>query len=185
LGATNVPWELDSAIRRRFEKRVYIPLPEVSARLVMLRLHLGDTPNNLTEEQFETVAEAADGASGADMNILVREALMVPLRTCQQAKQFMPLEKEGKSYLTPCLEYPSCHRCPPKLNSDKEGKDYTCNACGAKRMALWDVEGDQLLVPDIDMSCFLETLKHSHSSVGASELTKFTEWTSQFGEDGV
>lgn len=27
LGATNVPWELDAAIRRRFEKRVYIPLP--------------------------------------------------------------------------------------------------------------------------------------------------------------
>ena len=28
LGATNVPWELDSAIRRRFQKRIYISLPE-------------------------------------------------------------------------------------------------------------------------------------------------------------
>jgi len=48
LGATNVPWELDAAIRRRFEKRVYIPLPEAEARAFMCRLHLGDTPNELT-----------------------------------------------------------------------------------------------------------------------------------------
>ena len=32
LGATNIPWVLDSAIRRRFERRIYIPLPEAPAR---------------------------------------------------------------------------------------------------------------------------------------------------------
>jgi vacuolar protein-sorting-associated protein 4 len=39
LGATNIPWELDAAIRRRFEKRVYIPLPEAEARTGMV-IHL-------------------------------------------------------------------------------------------------------------------------------------------------
>ena len=49
LGATNVPWELDPAIRRRFEKRIYIPLPEAHARAYMTKLNLGDTPNTLTQ----------------------------------------------------------------------------------------------------------------------------------------
>jgi vacuolar protein-sorting-associated protein 4 len=29
LGATNCPWAIDQAVRRRFEKRVYIPLPDL------------------------------------------------------------------------------------------------------------------------------------------------------------
>ena len=52
LGATNIPWVLDSAIRRRFEKRIYIPLPEAPARAVMFKIHLGNTPNSLTDDDF-------------------------------------------------------------------------------------------------------------------------------------
>ncbi len=32
LGATNLPWALDPAIRRRFQRRIYISLPEFEAR---------------------------------------------------------------------------------------------------------------------------------------------------------
>lgn len=61
LGATNIPWVLDSAIRRRFEKRIYIPLPEQHARLVMFKIHLGNTAHILTEDDLKMLASKTDG----------------------------------------------------------------------------------------------------------------------------
>ena len=49
LGATNLPYALDQAVRRRFDKRIYIPLPEAPARASMFKIHLGDTPNAITQ----------------------------------------------------------------------------------------------------------------------------------------
>uniref|UniRef100_A0A7S2HM33 vesicle-fusing ATPase n=1 Tax=Helicotheca tamesis TaxID=374047 RepID=A0A7S2HM33_9STRA len=181
LGATNVPWELDAAIRRRFEKRVYIPLPEREARTYMVKLHLGDTPNNLTEEDFDKLGEMTDGASGSDIKVLVKEALMQPLRRCQQAKQFQP---DGE-FLVPCEKYPSCPRCPPKLSTDKPGKDYTCKHCGAIRMQLWDIQPEKLKAPDVSRKDFEKALEHSCSSVSPEELQRFVDWTKKFGQEGA
>ena len=182
LGATNIPWELDAAIRRRFEKRVYIPLPEAEPRAFMARLHLGDTPNNLTDADFDRIGEITDGASGSDIKVLVKEALMQPLRRCQQAKQFM-VDSEGN--YQPVVKYPSCSLCPPKLSSDPPGKDYTCHACGAKRMSLWDVPSDKLKAPDVEYADFERVMRNSVSTVSPEELQRFTEWTKQFGQDGA
>ena len=186
LGATNVPWELDAAIRRRFEKRIYIPLPEASARTHMLKLNVGDTPNTLTEEDFNDLGERCEGASGADVSVLVREALMEPLRKCQQAKQFLGVKRpDGGDGLTPCVKYPNCMYCKEKLSTDPPGTDYTCRTCGSRRMALWDVPSEQLVVPEVGIEDFEKALQHSHSSVGAAELERFVEWTQQFGQEGV
>lgn len=186
LGATNVPWELDAAIRRRFEKRVYIPLPEKEARTIMARIHLGDTPNNLSDSDFDSLGRLTEGASGSDIQVLVKEALMEPLRRCQQAQQFYPVKgDDGKEYLMPCEEYPSCPRCPPKLSSDPKGKDYTCRTCGAKRMQLWDVPPEQLKAPDVSVKDFESVLRHSHSTVSPEELEAYTSWTKQFGQEGA
>ncbi len=72
LGATNTPWALDQAVRRRFEKRIYIPLPDERARATMLRINLGKTPNNLQDEHFQLIAQRTEGYSGALMRICVR-----------------------------------------------------------------------------------------------------------------
>ena len=48
-------------MRRRFEKRIYIPLPEAPARASMFRINLGDTPNNLTDEDFKELGKRSEG----------------------------------------------------------------------------------------------------------------------------
>lgn len=182
LGATNVPWAIDSAIRRRFEKRVYIPLPEKTARTFMVKLHLGDTPNDLKEEDFVKIGELTEGASGSDIEVMVKEALMEPLRRCQQAKQFL-IDSKGK-YI-PCEKYPNCAYCPPKLSTDPPGIDYTCRTCKAIRMVLWDVPPDKLDAPPVRFVDFQKVMRHSHSTVSAEELKRFEEWTAMFGQDGA
>lgn len=88
LGATNVPWELDPAVRRRFEKRVYIALPDKHARIKMFQLNLGTTPNSLTEDDYDDLGTLTEGYSGSDIATLVKDALMEPIRKCQNAKKF-------------------------------------------------------------------------------------------------
>lgn len=76
------------AVCLRFEKRIYIPLPEQHARCAMFKLHLGSTPNELTEADFMTLGGKTDGYSGADISIVVRDALMQPVRRVQSATHF-------------------------------------------------------------------------------------------------
>ena len=61
LGATNIPWQLDNAIKRRFEKRIYIPLPGVEARRRMFELNVGTTPCELSPKDYLELAKRTDG----------------------------------------------------------------------------------------------------------------------------
>lgn len=77
---------------------------------------IGDTPNNLTDEEFRILGERAEGYSGSDIAVVVREALMEPLRKCQVAKQFLR-DQQGNYH--PCEEYPNCAHCPMDLSAGK------------------------------------------------------------------
>ena len=93
----------------RFEKRIYIPLPEEPARAQMFRLHLGNTPHSLSEPDLRQLARKTDGYSGADISIIVRDALMQPVRKVQSATHFKKVEAKKRSvfkifnFLNDCL----------------------------------------------------------------------------------
>lgn len=76
LATTNVPWELDPAIRRRLEMRVHIPLPEKDARIKQVKLNMAKLhlTNKLMESDYDKLGELTIGASGSDVKTLVKRA---------------------------------------------------------------------------------------------------------------
>lgn len=56
LGATNLPWAIDSAVRRRFEKRIYIPLPDIKSRLAIMKKSIVKNNIPISPQQLNTLA---------------------------------------------------------------------------------------------------------------------------------
>ncbi|XP_054655557.1 fidgetin-like protein 1 isoform X2 [Dunckerocampus dactyliophorus] len=83
VGATNRPQEIDEAARRRLAKRLYIPLPEGSARQQIVTNLMAQEKNRLRAEELESIVSATEGFSGADMTQLCREAALGPIRSIQ------------------------------------------------------------------------------------------------------
>jgi len=79
LAATNRPQDLDEALRRRLEKRVYIPLPDPVGRRALFDINLKglSVAEGIDYGKLVTMTE---GYSGADMANVCREAAMMPLR---------------------------------------------------------------------------------------------------------
>ncbi|MHA2060183.1 MAG: AAA family ATPase [Candidatus Ranarchaeia archaeon] len=78
LGATNLPWELDQAIRRRFEKRIYIPPPDKKARQKLFQMFTRDL--TIKSIDYSKLADLTAGYTGADLSLVCREASMIPIR---------------------------------------------------------------------------------------------------------
>lgn len=169
LGATNIPWALDSAIRRRFEKRIYIPLPEAAARARMFQINIKNTPNTLRLEDFKYLGQITERYSGADIATVVRDALMQPVRKVQSATHFKWVEgpdrkdpTRTRSYLTPCSP----------------------GDPGAIEKKWTDVEGDELLEPDLGLQDFLKSLQTTRPTVSDHDLCDHVKFTADFGQEG-
>lgn len=72
LAATNFPWDLDEALLRRFQKRIYIPLPDQEGRKVLLHMNMKNLASN--DFDFDEWANILNGYSGADIANLCKDA---------------------------------------------------------------------------------------------------------------
>ncbi|XP_035900697.1 katanin p60 ATPase-containing subunit A1 isoform X2 [Anopheles stephensi] len=79
LAATNHPWDIDEAFRRRFEKRVYIGLPNDNTRKALLELCLKGV-NISPDLNTDSITEQLSGYTGSDIANVCRDAAMMAMR---------------------------------------------------------------------------------------------------------
>ncbi|KAH0478429.1 MAG: uncharacterized protein KVP18_002561 [Porospora cf. gigantea A] len=156
LGATNVPWELDSAIRRRFERRVHVPIPDMCARKAFLTKGFQKISLNFSEAELAWLAERTQGHTCNDLGILIRETMLSPLRECESSTHFRKVD------------------------------DDFWEACSGSDSGAQDVPVDSLkLKPAVPGIKHLRAaLVNTPQSLSASDLTRFSEWTANFGVHG-
>lgn len=93
LAATNLPWAIDEAARRRFVRRQYIPLPEAATRSSQFQTLLGHQKHCLSSGDIDRLVELTDGFSGSDITALAKDAAMGPLRSLGEALLRMTMDQ--------------------------------------------------------------------------------------------
>jgi len=95
IAATNRPDLIDPALLRpgRLDKLVYVPPPDLKARLEILKVHTRYLPLS-DDVDLHELAKLTENYSGADLEALVREAFIIalrenPLRTRLEKRHFM------------------------------------------------------------------------------------------------
>ncbi|MHA1718406.1 MAG: AAA family ATPase [Promethearchaeota archaeon] len=79
MGATNLPWDIDSAVLRRFEKKIYCGLPTKEGRSKIFELCTKEVEMDETVD-FDELGEITGGYSGSDIASVCREVVMLPVR---------------------------------------------------------------------------------------------------------
>lgn len=169
LGATNIPWQLDAAIRRRFQRRVHISLPDFPARCKMFELAVGGTPCHMSAEDYKSLGKYSEGYSGSDISIAVQDALMQPVRKIQTATHYKKVQ----------VDDPETGAKLDKLTPCSPGD------AGALEMNWTQVETEQLLEPPLLVKDFIKAIKSSRPTVSKEDLDRNSEWTKEFGSEGA
>ncbi|CAF3645531.1 unnamed protein product [Rotaria sp. Silwood1] len=167
LAATNMPWTLDTAIRRRFEKRIYLPLPELNERAGIFKSHLGaGTYHTIKEHEWIELAQKSEYYSGADIAVVCREALLRPIRRLSSATHFKKVP-----------------------NSKSDGPRQLWLVCspgdsGAVELTLDKIKSEELCEPPVTMSDMLAALSIQKPTIHEKDLIKYQKFTEEYGQEG-
>lgn len=136
----------------------------------MFELNVGTTPCELSSTDYRRLAEKTDGYSGSDIAIVVRDALMQPVRKVLAATHF-------KTVQAPSLEDPS--QTVTKLTPCSPGDPQ------AIEKSWTDIEQNELQEPPLTVNDFLRAISIVRPTVNADDIKRHVEWTQDAGADGA
>lgn len=80
IGATNKPWSLDESFIRRFQKRIYITLPDVDTRRGIFDLYSKQLLKVGNDVNYDELAKISGGYSGSDIHDIVQQVHLKVVR---------------------------------------------------------------------------------------------------------
>lgn len=94
LGATNSPWFVDASLRRpgRFDRVLFVPPPDLKARMEILALHLQGKPVEAID--YQRVAKLMERFSGADIKAVCDAAADRVIMSAMKSGKIRPLRTE-------------------------------------------------------------------------------------------
>lgn len=88
VATTREPWALDAAFTKFLRTHLRMRMPTAEERTQVLHMLLREVRHELTHSEMRDIASECDGYTGADMEVLVRDAAMEPVRMLVNARYF-------------------------------------------------------------------------------------------------
>ncbi|KAH0576549.1 Vacuolar protein sorting 4b [Spironucleus salmonicida] len=161
LAATNFPENLDPAIRRRFEKKIEITLPEWVARKQILLGCLNEIDTTIQASEIDQFEQLTEFYSASDLSTACKDAIMQPVREMSKSNYF---------YLSN-NKYCMCDENQP--------------GAVKKRLMEFNAEEQALVeVPKVEARHLREAIMTCKKTVSKADISRINKFTQEFGTEG-
>ena len=102
IGATNIPWALDTAFLRRFDSHIHVALPTLLERVEIMKLKLSDCLHELNDNEIAELAGVCDGFTGDAIRQAVALEVKAMIKKIRSAQFFRKTSLNGREVYCPC-----------------------------------------------------------------------------------
>lgn len=153
IGATNCPWDIDSAFLRRFHRKIYIPLPDKVSRIEILKKGFERTEISFTDQEWEEIGKITDGYSGSDLINVVMAAC------CERLHQMM--------------------NCKHWIATGNVWVPASPNSLFSTRLNFEDIPPQQMGSRSINFKDLEAAVANTSRTVSSEELDRFAQFSTQ------